>query len=91
MGGFIRLTEAQYSAMECAGVFEGVDEPLARFISGHEIQVTEESQTLVCELSNHLDDLGNGRIETDQEKRKWYRNDARVLSNLFSKMLRKAA
>lgn len=81
----IRLTEAQISALECAGVFEGED-PLAKFIKGVEIEATEESKTLVNDLSNHLDDLGNGKYETDEEKRKWYRRDARVLSNLFVKM-----
>ena len=81
----IRLTEAQMTALECAGVFEG-DDPLAKFIDGNKISATEESRTLINELSNHLDDLGNGRDELDADRRKWYRRDAATLSNLFVKM-----
>ena len=82
-----RLTEPQLSALECAGVFEGED-ALARFIKDGRIEVTDESATLVCELSNHLDEIGNGNDLQDDEVRKWHRADARILSNLYSKMLR---
>ena len=86
MTAFLNMTEAQLSALECAGVFEGVDEELAKFVSGKQIQATDESVALVNELSNHLDSLGHGKDEPDPEKRKWYRRDAAVLSNLFTKM-----
>lgn len=91
MAAFLKLTEAQRSALECAGVFEiAFNDPLAKFISGDQIQATPESTALVNELSNHLDDLGNGKDEADQEKRRWYRRDARCLSNLYGKMLKAA-
>ena len=84
----VLLTEPQISALECAGVFEG-DDTLARFIDGNFIDATDESATLVCELSNHLDTIGHGRDERDEAIRKWYRSDSRVLANLFTKMLRR--
>lgn len=85
----IRLTEAQISALECAGVFEGED-AMRSFITDDQILVTEESTRLVNELSNHLDEIGHGSDIRDEEVRKWHRRDARTLSNLYGKMLRAA-
>ena len=82
----IKITEAQMTALVTAGVFED-DEmaELASAISGNCLTVSDSTARMICDLSNDADELSR---EFSDERGAWYRNDSRVLANLYSKALR---
>jgi len=83
----VRLTSAQLTALECAGVFEGEDDlGIRAHVSPDRRSIASAAASAVCELSNGLDDAI--RDQADAERRRWYATDSRVLANLYSKLLR---
>lgn len=86
----VRLTDPQLTALECAGVFEGDDDlGIRAHVSADRRRISPAAASAVCELSNGLDEAI--RDQDSAERRAWYATDARVLANLYSKLLRAAA
>jgi hypothetical protein len=86
----VQITAAQMTALETAGIFEMADDDelaLVEAISGGHIVATEHTARLICDLSNNADELAR---ELAGEQATWARTDARVLANLYGKMLRVA-
>lgn len=85
----IKLTDAQFTALETAGVFEQPldddDAFLQSAIVGRRIQTGERVARLICNLSNDCDDLSD---DLSGEAASWARKDSRVLAGLYSKLLR---
>lgn len=88
----VRLTDAQITALESAGIFE---EPmtesevcLVSSIRGRYIffnNNVEQIARIICDISNDLDSLA---VTGFGDSAKWARVDARVLSNLYMKLIR---
>ena len=87
----IKLTDAQMTALETAGIFEcphGDDEiALCNAIGDGGKLATDDPDyiaCIVCELSNQADELAG--MTDDAERRAMYRKDSRVLTNLMIKI-----
>src|SRR5262245_14663940 len=90
----VRVTEAQLTALQCAGIFEAPE--------GDEVLVVEALRGRVLDLAAGpariaavINDLSNAaderlRDEADAERAAWARSDARALANLYSKILKEA-
>ena len=88
-----KLTEAQMTALETAGIFDcphGDDEiALFNAIDGSKL-VTDDPEymaCIVCDLSNHADELAEIEFRGD-DRAAMYRKDSRVLANLMAKLRR---
>lgn len=92
----IKLTEAQLTALDCAGIYEApqsdVEFLLAGSIQGRRLILggrRAEIARAICDLSNGNDDMARGR-DVSGEQAAWARSDSRVLSALYAKILRAA-
>ena len=90
----IKMTPAQMTALECAGVLEMPEGDgeclLCDAIYGAMIHISPET---VDQLASTINDMSNAadersRDDLDDDRRKWARSDAAVLANLYAKVLR---
>ena len=92
----IKITEAQITALETAGIFEcpvGDDEiALNSAISGNRMifEDASEMSRIVCDVSNRADELAETEFCGVPELRAMYAKDSRVLGNLMMKLSRLA-
>ena len=89
----VRITEAQLSALECAGLFEVPDGPdeaaLAAAIDGRRLVVTNETRealvSALIELCNGEDAIAED-ASRGRDERRFARAATRSLTNLIEKI-----
>lgn len=91
-GPSVSVTEAQYSVLETAGVFELPDyEDLRSHINGRNIAVDDSAIAAILELVNSRSDIGNAETTLPKAERAVYVRDSLTLDRLLDTMQRAAS